>query len=1436
MKDYGLSVSQNNVLSMQRFYPDTAIGNLCSSVCYHETRSLDLLEKAIIQTIMANDAMRLRMTSGDRQYVSDESPSFIERRQFADANELEAFAKDFAGRPFTAPDSGQFAFCLFEMQGRQGIVASLSHMISDAMGLAIIFNHVENCYAALVDNPDFNAATAGSYLKNLEAESEYMKSAQFEKDKSFWEDSYISAPCSSSINALTAASPDAVRVSYVMSERAEAALDTVCENWNRTPAAVFETLMLVYLYRLHPDDADVTISIPVHNRTGSIEKSTAGMRVLTLPVTLSSEHGRSVADWARRESIRKTAVMRHRKYPLILIQEHLRRLGMNNRLYHVMVNYHAEFIPEIIDLNVYSPGANESALCLHIDDRFRKHRHTLTFDYQTEAFTGEEEVLLLKERIEHMLIQCAETPDISAEEIDILSPSEPALLDSFNDTSDEVPDMSVHEYFIRTARNNPDKTAVIFHDEEITYRELDSRSSALASYIASETPSGSIVAIISKRSPDMIAAMIAVLKAGSAFMFISPDAPPLRIKHMLEISGCSMALTDGFEGELDVPSADLKNPGLYQSDAFSAAEAGPDDRCYIVFTSGSTGEPKGISISHGNLMNYIAYGENRIYGRCIPRDTNNILCLSASFFDIFLTETILPLIHGMTVVMADDDESIMPGRTAELMKKTGVEVLQTTPTKLKLLTSIPGIADSFASLKAIMIGGEAFPTASLKMLKELADAEIFNVYGPSESTVWCSADSVHQEPATIGLPFACTAIRLLDGKGRSLPIGAEGEMYISGVTLSEGYIGRPDLTDEQFVTLESGERSYRTGDMAYRLPDGRLVFTGRRDSQVKIRGQRIELGEIETAVTDLSDAKLAAALVPEHEGRQILFCYYSSDRDVDEDLLVKRLKTRLPGYMIPQFFERLPEMPMTPTGKLDRKRLPVPNIENKSHKLSDFKSDTERKLAGLWESELHIERVGPEDDYFLLGGDSLAAISLAVRAEDVFGISINVGAMYEHPILRDFAGWIDAQPKSSEKAGLAPDEEISRYRLMPQQMPHYRFCMENPDSLTFQLGFRMDLPDDVDRKKLEDAIVRVVKNEKGLCCRIEEAEDGVYMVFDPECEINFEDFADENEFRTPIDLGKAPLVHLGRMPGSLLIDVHHIVSDGDSMELLFDRIEKAYTGGDANPGKYWYGDYVRAFESKDFTDAYKFFDEQLSGTYPSIKLPESDTGLTGGESLFYQIPDDLFSRIKDFTKIKKISLTALTLAAYGLTMSATVKRPDIFVMVNLRNRMRPEYADIVGMFTNSQPVHLSVTGDLRGYLDAVSRNLMEQYKYQELPMDTIRERIDLSGLPQIDTAFLCYPDAGDVREIKIPVPEILDSGDSIMHLTLKVHPEGNHCRISIEYKRNLYGKSFIDEFAGLYLDNLERLIQASSDSPSDSASKSVSASASSSEAAPSSES
>ncbi len=616
--------------------------------------------------------------------------------------------------------------------------------------------------------------------------------------------------------------------------------------------------------------------------------------------------------------------------------------------------------------------------------------------------------------------QIIENPEITISEINIIPAEEyQKVIFDFNDTAVDYPrDKCIHELFSEQAAKTPDKVALVFEDKKFTYRQIDEMSNSLAHYLREERgiKPNDIVPIISKRSWHIIVAMLGIMKAGGAYMPVDPAYPVDRIEYMISEVKATITLTYAFNDAISVLALNLeKFDYSYNCTALCNVNYS-DDKCYLLFTSGTTGKPKATIVNHQNLGNFVNNNNNNLYQCNMINTCQVVLALTTYIFDISIFEIYLSLLNGLTVVMSNEQENLSATQLAKLIEENDVDVIHSTPTKMLMYLEDEDFQKASQRIKMMMVGAETFTEEFQSKIRKYTNAVVYNGYGPTETTIGVSFKRITDKSnITIGKPIANTQIYILDKNRNPLPIGVAGELCISGDGVGKGYLNRPELTAEKFIPnpFLKGKTMYCTGDLARWRADGELEYLGRIDTQVKIRGLRIELGEIESVMSSFDGIRLTAVTDKRDENnRQYLVGYYTAEKEIDEKELRQHLSAKLPKYMVPNYFVHLTEMPMTASGKTDRKNLPLPDFSQSKNEYVAPETETENKLCDLLALLFDIEKVSVTDDFFELGGDSLRAIEYIAKAHNL-GIEINLQEVFDYPSVRELCIHIENETKIS---------------------------------------------------------------------------------------------------------------------------------------------------------------------------------------------------------------------------------------------------------------------------------------------------------------------------------------------------------------------------------------------------------------------------------------
>ena len=886
--------------------------------------------------------------------------------------------------------------------GEGGIAIDIHHIAGDGESLNIILDKIFN---------GTEISETVSYADYAEYINHKLESGEFSEHKNYFKNALHVDMEPLELPKATNSGNTETNYTYILNNESVNAVKDFAKTYDLTETCAYLALYGILMSEF-ANKQQVVTSIILSNRMHSETRYTCGMFVNTIPLVLDINPELTLGNYAEQLNNSLLDIYKYQELPFLEICE---AAGIKDKN---VINSTFVYQPGEMKINGLDPE--------YIDT----YTHKMDFSFQViPQSDGSCKVMLeynnskydkfLMERLavgyEQLISQIKANKKLK--ELEVMGKAEyQQVVYSFNNTSVDYPrDKCVHELFTEQAAKTPDKIALVFEDKQFTYKLLDEMSNSLAHYLREKgIKPNDIVPIITKRSWHIVVAMIAVFKAGGAYMPIDPNYPIERIQYMIDEADSKLALTYGYEKSINIRTVSLEVFDFGSNISTIEKINTPEDTCYVIFTSGSTGKPKGVLLKHSGLVNFA--NSNNVFHKTVFENCSNVLAIGAFTFDISVVEIFQPLLNGDCIVIADDDTANSSECMAEVMIKNEIDLLHTTPTRLSYYLDNEKFREAAANLKVILSAGEAFSTELFNKIRNCTDAKIYNGYGPTETTVGCSFVEVTKpNEITIGKPISNVQIYILNRNGKPCPIGVAGELCIAGAGVGKGYLKRPELTAERFVSnpFIEGGRMYKSGDLARWKADGEIEYLGRIDTQVKIRGLRIELGEIESVMCSFNGIKMSAATDKrDSNGRQYLVGYYTSDEYVDEKLLREFLSSKLPKYMVPNYFMRLDEIPMTVSGKTDRKALPVPSLTASISEYVEPSNDIEKTLCEIAAELLNYEKVSINDDFFELGGDSLKAIEYTAEASDK-GIVFDLQAVFEHPTIAELSKHISENTMNS---------------------------------------------------------------------------------------------------------------------------------------------------------------------------------------------------------------------------------------------------------------------------------------------------------------------------------------------------------------------------------------------------------------------------------------
>ncbi|OKJ91708.1 non-ribosomal peptide synthetase [Streptomyces sp. CB02400] len=975
------------------------------------------------------EALRVRVEDtpdGPVQHVSEVIELPLTVRESDTEAEAEAWMRADLAEPFDLASGPLFRHALFQVGADRWLwYQCVHHLVMDGYGYSLLVRRTAEVYSALVRGEE-PAPRGFGHLADLVADdTAYRESAAFEADRAHWAAAFADRPEAPRLAGRGALpSRTFLRRTTHLSPGTTERLKDLATRLRATWPDVLIAAQALYTARATAR-TDVVLGLPMMGRMGSVALRVPGMVMNVLPLRLAVSPEETFAELVRRVVLGIREIRRHQRYRYEDIRRDLGLLGESRALVGPLVNV----MP--FDYDVDFAGAPARAWNLSagpVDDLTvnvydRADGRGLRIDHDgNPALYEDSDLTAHQERFLDLLDRLAGTdPQQPLAVHTVATPVEVGLVvDEFNRTERALPPTTLIGPIEARAARTPDATALVLGDTALTYAELNTRANRLARHLQTlGARPGAVVAVSVPRSVDLVVSLLAVLKAGAAYLPLDPDYPARRLAYMLGDAAPVCAVTDrvgrlpddtGTEvvvlDGLDVSSYAWTNPARALTPAHPA---------YVIYTSGSTGRPKGVVVPHRAIDNRLRWMQHA-YGLTAG---DRVLQKTPSSFDVSVWEFFWPLREGATLVVAEPGGHKDPIYLARLIREQAVTTCHFVPSMLQVFLGAPEAAGCAEALRRVFCSGEALPreTASA-FARALPGVELHNLYGPTEAAVdvtYHACDPADRGPVPIGRPVWNTRLYVLDAALQPCPPGVPGELYLAGAQLADGYLGRPELTAARFVADPfgpAGTRMYRTGDLARWTEKGEVEYLGRTDHQVKLRGQRIELGEVEAALAARPGVDAACALV--HDDRLIGYVTGGADPAGVRAALAREL----PEHMVPAAVVALDAFPLSPNGKLDRRGLPAPVFTGGAGG-RPYASAREEALTGLFAEVLDVEGIGPDDAFFDLGGTSLLAVRLVGRVREEFGAELTIGSLFEAPTPAALAARLDAAaPAAGDALGV----------------------------------------------------------------------------------------------------------------------------------------------------------------------------------------------------------------------------------------------------------------------------------------------------------------------------------------------------------------------------------------------------------------------------------
>ncbi|HEU4595768.1 MAG TPA: amino acid adenylation domain-containing protein [Pyrinomonadaceae bacterium] len=1372
-----LSFAQQRMWFLDQMEPGSAAYNLPAALRLTGRLDVAALERAFGELVRRHEILRTTFAEAEGrpvQVVGPFEPQPLPVKDLSGLSEDEResevgrLADDERHRPFDLAQGPLLRVMLLRLsEGEQVLLITMHHIVSDGWSVGVLVRELNALYVAYAKGEESPLDELPVQYADYAAwQRDYLTGEILERQLSYWKEQLAGVP------ALLALPTDRPRPPVQSYRGAEVSFTLPAElaaEMRRLGQAhgctLFMTLLAGWqaLLSRYSGQDDVVVGTPIAGRIRRETEDLIGLFVNTLALRTSLSGDPTFAELLGRVREVTLGAYTHQEVPFERLVEELQP---ERSLSHPPL-FQAMFSLQNAPRERMALGGVAASAFGGGGTRVEKFDLTLelaegaggvggALSYSTALFDHATAERLLAHYVT-LLAAAAARPDEPVSDVPLLSEEERRRLGVWNDTREEFDErLCVQNLFERQARLTPDAVAVVFGDEQLTYRQLDERAARLARGLRGiGVGRESRVGVMVSRSAALPVALLAVLKAGGAYVPLDPTYPADRLAYMAEDARLSALITE--QGLLErTPPTSARVVTL---DGAWPPDSGPDargdlsgaegsDAAYVIYTSGSTGRPKGVVIEHRTVVNFLAAMRSLFHTG--PGD----LCLAVTTisFDIAALELYLPLATGARVEIVTAEEAADGLLLARRLERGDVTLMQATPSTWRLLLAAGWRGQPNLTT---LCGGEALPG---DLAAELAArcGRLWNMYGPTETTIWSTAREVSsdalaraaQTSAAVGIggPINNTSVHVLDPRLRPQPAGVHGEVFIGGTGLARGYLNRADLTAEKFIpdpfSQEPGARMYRTGDAARRLAGGEVEYLGRLDSQVKVRGFRIELGEIESALREYEAVSEAVAVVREDgPGDKRLVAYVVAGEGEGAALapgLRAYLRERLPEYMVPSAFVVLDELPLTRNGKIDRKALPAPERAAGSNEYVAPRTEVEEALARIWAEVLKVERVGVNDNFFELGGHSLLAMQLISRVREMFDNDFPVRAVFESPTVAEMAEALSPLGAKEDVGEGGPViERVAREGTLPLSFTQdhvWSLAKLTPDvtgprkSRNMDVIFRLKGPLKFD--VLERALAELGRRHEILRTTYAEVEgnlvplvaptlSGALSVVDlqalpaPEREQEAKRLVAEY-VRHPFDLAgdvllRATLLRLAAQEHVLVFVIDHFIFDGWSKDVFMNELAVIYDAFyHEQPSPLpelevqfldwaaWQRSKFSGEAAKEFID---FWRERLdmSHPFPRLELPQvlpPPAVVTRlGQTHWKVLPRTMLEKLEALGRDKQATLFMVQLAVLNTVLHAYTGKEQLAVITNAANRERPETQQLFGWLSNQLILPTDLSGN-----------------------------------------------------------------------------------------------------------------------------------------------
>ncbi|KEI95363.1 amino acid adenylation protein [Clostridium botulinum A2B7 92] len=1449
---------QKRIWYNEILFPNMPMHNIVSKIDIGSNLDVQLLEKTINLIIKKNDSLRLKFCEEEGkiyEYVEEykyiDIP-FLDFSLYNDKaeNKLNEFCMNEVRKILYKQNKLLFKFYIYKINNEEmGVCFFIHHLIFDGMSCNLLLKQLSNIYQQLFYNGIADSNLENSYIDFISDEKEYLNSEDYKKNKEFWNKKFSNLNTNSLY--INPKSIKSKTKSFLLSSRRGNELKKYLKEHNISLNKFFISISSIYMSRILNDN-DITLAVACFNRSNERQKKTIGMFTGTMPLRINLEDNITFNEFLNYLNNELKSCYGNQKYPYdLLVQDlELKKKGVDS-LFKFCVNYYKFESYSLknpyeisIDNEIFPQEYINIPMHIFIKEFEKDENIELEIQYRIEDYT-EQQIIQMVNGMESITAQIIDNPSIKISEMQIVSEKERnIILNEFNNTKRAYAEnKTIKELFEEVVKNSQGKIALVSNGKYLTYKELNERANQLGNILLKKgVNKEDIIPILCDRSIDTIVGMLAIIKSGAAYLPIDEDYPKERIRYMLEDSKSKIILIKRHQIEkvnlekINIQLIDLNSKEIFRENKENLSNINSSkDLLYVIYTSGSTGKPKGVCLENRNLIKLV---NNPDY---IEIKSNDKILQSGSLsFDASVFQIWIPLLNGATLHL-EDKILIINDIVLETYIKRNEITIMLMPTPLFNQYCESNI-EIFKSLSCLIVGGDVLSSEQVsKITRKYKKLKILNAYGPTENTVISTVYEVKGEwdentAIPIGTPVSNSTAYILDKNNNLLPIGIPGELCVGGAGIARGYLNKEELTKEKFIEnpYVDGEKIYKTGDIAKWLSDGNIHFMGRMDYQVKINGFRIELQEIEAQLLKYSKIKEAVVVDKKDEGGNKYLCaYVVSKEKVSPKEIKDFLKKKIPSYMIPSYIMQLDSMPVNSNGKVERKALSSPDLLQNDVEFIKPRNKIELKLENIWSQIFKLKKISIKDNFFNLGGSSLTAINLVSRIHKEFKRRISIIDVFNKPSIEELAEYLKVMDvkKTFNFNEIEKVEEKDYYEASAVQKRIYAINQTNLNSTNYNITIAYLIKGDFGNERLEAAIYELINRHEALRTSFHVFNGNIFQKIHLKVEFkvehtkidsNFNESKIEN-FIKPFDLGRAPLINVNHIKfedvSILLIDIHHIVSDGVSMSIITKELSSLYNGDNLSLPKIQYKDFANwqnsLYKNGLLDGQEKYWLNMFKGEIPKLNIPSDYKNISTesfkGDILTFEINEALTSKIKQVITSLEVTKFMFYMAAYNVLLYKYTGQDDLIIGTPAAGRTHEDLRGIVGMFVNTLPLRNKINKNMsfRDFLKEVKDNSLKAFENQNYDLKHLIEKLNLNKAPIFNVVFSfqnVHIEDLSFNDTKISAYK-LKSNVAKFPISMILKEDKEKISGELEYQTELYKKETIESFIGHYINVMERVLE-----------------------------